>query len=143
MVSNSFAYLDIKITPKIDNLVSANYNPVIESVTESINRWSLLPISTICRINIVKTKVRPKFLYLFQSIPLRPPSQFFAKIKKMFCKFVWNNRRARLCLSLLYLHYERGGLTETSKPSMVLFGSPTLNCLLLAFARKSIVLGKH
>ncbi len=34
---------------------------------------------------------------------------FFAKMKSMFCKFIWNNRQARLRLSLLYLPCERWG----------------------------------
>lgn len=83
---------------------------MIESVSESINRWSLLPISMIGRINILKMSVLPKFLYLFHSIPLSPPINFFSKMKSMFCNFIWNNRRARLRLSLLYLRYDRGGL---------------------------------
>lgn len=31
-------------------------------------------------------------------------------MKQLFTKFIWNNRRSRLRLSLLYLPYERGGL---------------------------------
>ena len=54
--------------------------------------------------------VLPKFLYLFHSIPLNPPIQFFSKMKSMFCNFIWNNRRARLRSALLYLPYDRGGL---------------------------------
>lgn len=52
----------------------------------------------------------PTFLDLFQAIPLSPPDVFFTKIKTIFNKFIWNNRQARLCLSLLYLLYDRGGL---------------------------------
>ncbi len=54
--------------------------------------------------------ILPKLLYLFQNIPLPPPSDFFSKIKTMFVRFIWNNRRARLRLSLLYLPFDRGGL---------------------------------
>ena len=110
IVKDSFTYLGIRITPKIDDLVETNYNPVIESVSESINRWSTLPISMIGRISILKMNVLPKFLYLFHSIPLGPPIHFFPKMKSMFCNFIWNNRRARLRLALLYLPYDRGGL---------------------------------
>lgn len=54
--------------------------------------------------------ILPKFLYLFQPIPLPPPSQFFSRMMQLFTKFIWNNRRTRLRPSLLYLPYERGGL---------------------------------
>lgn len=54
--------------------------------------------------------ILPKFLYLFQSIPLAPPSNFFDKMKKLFCNFIWNDRRSRMRMNLLYLPYDRGGL---------------------------------
>lgn len=107
---DSLTYLGIKITPKINDLVHANYSPTINSVVDLINRWSMLPISLIGGVNILKMNVLPKFLYLFQAIPLSPPDDFFTKAKTIFIKFIWNNRRARLCLSLLYLPYDRGGL---------------------------------
>jgi len=70
----------------------------------------LLPISIIGRINTLKMNILPKLLYLFQNIPLSPPFGFFSQMKKMFIRFLWNNKRARLRLSLMYLPYERGGL---------------------------------
>lgn len=54
--------------------------------------------------------ILPKFLYLFQCLPLPPPAYFFSKMTKIFRNFIWNNRWARLRLSLLYLLYDRGGL---------------------------------
>ena len=54
--------------------------------------------------------VLPKCLYIFQSVPLPPPSSFFSSITKLISKFIWNNRKPRLRLSLLYLPYESGGL---------------------------------
>lgn len=79
---NGFKYLGIVITPTIDKLVSANYNPVITKVCETVDRWSSLPISLIGRINIIKMNILPKFLYLFRSIPLSPPLGFFSNMKK-------------------------------------------------------------
>lgn len=54
--------------------------------------------------------ILPKFLYLFQSIPLHIPASFFSSLNKNFTTFIWNNKRPRLRLSLLYLPYDRGGL---------------------------------
>ena len=76
VIRDSVTYLGIRITPKVEDLVETNYNPVIESISESINRWSMLPISIIGRINILKMNVLPKFLYLFHSIPLSSPINF-------------------------------------------------------------------
>ena len=107
---NAFTYLGIQIVPELENIVNQNYNPILDSTDGAIVRWSSLPISLIGRINILKMNILPKFLYLFQNIPLSPPVGFFSKMEKMFRNFIWNNRRPRLRLSLLYLPYDRGGL---------------------------------
>ncbi len=69
-----------------------------------------MPISMIGHMNIIEMLVLPKFLYLFQSLPLPLPDTFFHNINGMLNQFIWNNKKARLQLRLLYLPYERGGL---------------------------------
>ena len=107
---NGFTYLGVKIAPTTDKIVPNNYNTLTDKVTQLINRWTNLPISMIGRINVLKMSILPKFLYLFQSIPLAPPPSLFNFLKKLFSNFIWNNKRPRLRLSLLYLPYDRGGL---------------------------------
>lgn len=108
-VMESFTYLGVKITTMVDDWVPANYNNLVNSVVDSINRWKHLPISMIGQINILKRNILPKFLHLFHTIPLPPPPDLFIKMKQI-CHFIWNNRRSRLRLTLLYLPYVRGGL---------------------------------
>lgn len=88
------------------------------AIEESLEKWDLLPISMIGWINIIKMSVLPKFLYLFQAIPLPLPTSFFSTLNKNFTRFIWNNKRSRLRLSLLCLPYERGGL---KLPNMKLY----------------------
>lgn len=107
---DSFTYLGIQITPELENIVNVNYSPVITSISKAVERWSVLPVSLIGRISILKMNILPKLLYIFQNIPLPPPSDFFPRMKKLFNNFLWNKKRPRLRLSLLYLPYDRGGL---------------------------------
>ncbi len=109
-VVDSFVYLGIKITTNIDQISSANYQPLLNTISKFIERWKNLPISLIGRVNTIKMSVLPKILYLFQNIPLCPPSSFFTTLRRLFTDFIWNNKRARVRLSLLYLPYNRGGL---------------------------------
>lgn len=69
-----------------------------------------LPLTLIGRINVIKMNILPKFLYLFQSIPLAPQPAFFSSMKKTFTNFIWNKRQSRLRLTLLYPPYDRSGL---------------------------------
>lgn len=109
-IVDSFTYLGIQITPKLENIVNVNYNPVITSISKTVERWSSFHVSLIGRINILKMNILPKLLYLFQNIPLPRPPNFFSRMKNLFSNFLWNNKRPWLRLSLLYLPYDRGGL---------------------------------
>lgn len=80
--TEGFKYLGINITPKISNISSANYEPMLQNVTEQITRWTTLPLSMLGRINTVKMTILPKFLFLFQSIPLALPPSFFSQDQK-------------------------------------------------------------
>lgn len=109
-IVDSFTYLGIQITPKLENLVNVNYNPVITSISKTVERCSSLHVSLVGRINILRMNILPKLLHLFQNIPLPPPPNFFSRMKNLFSNFLWNNKCSRLRLSLLYLPYDRGGL---------------------------------
>ena len=39
-----FRYLGVTITPELSNIISANYDPLLERVTDALNRSSTLPI---------------------------------------------------------------------------------------------------
>ncbi|CAI5652659.1 unnamed protein product [Oreochromis niloticus] len=109
-VVNSFTYLGIQIVPLLKDIIEINYNSVMQDVSNSLDRWTALPMSLMGKINTLKMNILPKLLYLFQNLPLPPPSNLFSQLRTLFIKFLWKNRRPRLRLSLLYLPYDRGGL---------------------------------
>lgn len=51
----------------------------------------------------------PKFLFLFQTIPVIPPQDFFKTINKLFSSFIWSNKAHRLSRKLLQ-NKGKGGL---------------------------------
>uniref|UniRef100_A0A096LX15 Reverse transcriptase domain-containing protein n=1 Tax=Poecilia formosa TaxID=48698 RepID=A0A096LX15_POEFO len=107
---NEFKYLGIHISPDLEWVAATNYNLILNEVDNSFERWMSLPMSMIGRINTIKMNILPKLLYIFQNVALPPPPEFFSQIKKRMLRFLWNNRKSRLRLSLLYLPYDRGGL---------------------------------
>lgn len=110
VAKDGLKYLGINITPLIKDIIPCNYDPIVAQVKDNLDRWMSLPLTIIGRINIIKMNILPKFLYLFQSIPLAPSPSFFSSMRKTFTNFIWNGRRSRLRLTLLYLPYDRGGL---------------------------------
>lgn len=105
-----FTYLGIQIVPQLKYIVTRNYEPLLQEISNLLARWRPIPMSIIGKISILKMNIMPKLLYLFQKLPLPPPSNLFTQLKKLFVGFLWNNRRSRTRLSLLYLPYDRGGL---------------------------------
>lgn len=64
MKTEGFRYLGVKITPKLNKITLANYNP-LEKVTESLKHTSTLPISMIGQTNFIKIPLTTNFLYYF------------------------------------------------------------------------------
>ena len=69
-----------------------------------------LPLSLIGRVNTIKMNVLPKFMYLFQCIPLSIPKKFFNQLNKVVSAFLWQNKNPRVKLSSLQAPYDKGGL---------------------------------
>lgn len=107
---SSIRYLGVNIPAKMEDAFNLNYPPLVQKVLKDLKRMSLLPFSLIGRSNIIKTTVLPKFLYLFQNLPITPPTQFFQKMQSAFISFIWNNKAARISIKVLYLPYNKGGL---------------------------------
>ncbi len=73
---HSFKYLGVQVKCFAD-LFHHNFSPLIRRLTKDFHHWSLLPLSLVGRINCVKMNWLPKFLYLFQRIPIFIPKSFF------------------------------------------------------------------
>ena len=87
-----FKYLGIWITPVFQDLFKANFLPLLANLKRDMERWSLLPLSLGGRINITKMNVLPKFLYIFQCIPLNLSKSFFMSVDNLVSGFIWTRK---------------------------------------------------
>ena len=85
-----FMYLGINITRKL------NFSDLIGKLKIMIDRWKLLPLSLIGRVNIVKMVVLPKCMYLFQNIPIYLTTSFFKMLDSIIVPFVWADKLSRI-----------------------------------------------
>ena len=107
---DGFKYLGIFIPLSLDKLYETNYKQLIQTIGEDLNRWSVLPLSLLGRIESIRMNVLPRLLYPFQMLPVDIPKDIFDKLDKLISKFIWQGRRPRVRLKTLQLSKEGGGL---------------------------------
>uniref|UniRef100_A0A8P4GNT1 Reverse transcriptase zinc-binding domain-containing protein n=1 Tax=Dicentrarchus labrax TaxID=13489 RepID=A0A8P4GNT1_DICLA len=109
-VDEGFKYLGVFISRSLSDTFNNNFVPLLKRVEEDFGRWSNLPLSLAGRVNLIKMSVLPKFLYLFQHIPVLISKRFFAKLDKSISTFLWASKPVRMRKKILQLPKRAGGL---------------------------------
>lgn len=109
-VCNTATYLGIKISAKLEEIAALNYEALLKETINALKKWHKVPSSISGRINSIKMKILPKFLYLFRSIPLRINNSFFKRLDGIFSSSIWSYKKARRAIELLKLSFSQGGL---------------------------------
>lgn len=103
-------YLGIVVDNNLKNLYRLNYCQILKKIEEDLRRWISLPITLIGRINCIKMNILPRLQYLFQSLPIPLPQNFFKTLNKNIRQLIWNNKVPRISLEKLTWNYQSGGL---------------------------------
>ena len=74
---SGFRYLGVSIARSFKSLYSEKLSPLLAQIKTDFQRWGSLPLSLIGRINTVKMSVLPKFIFIFQCLPIFLPKSFF------------------------------------------------------------------
>lgn len=85
--------------------------PLLTRIREDWERWSVLNLSLVARVNSVKINILPRLSYLFQYIPLFLPQTFFHKVDSLVLEFVWNKKVPRMRKQYLQRPSSLGGLS--------------------------------
>lgn len=103
-------YLGVQIPSDLTQLFKLNYNPLLTSLTEDFSKWAKGSLSWFGKMAALKMDILPRVLYYFQTLPIPLPRWFFRKITSLMLKFIWNQSRPRLKLTVLQRRKEDGGV---------------------------------
>lgn len=107
----SMKYLGVNLTKDIGQLKSANYDPLISKIKEDIARWNLIPFMTLTsRVEVIKTNVLPRVLYLFQNLPVEILDREVIEWDKIISRYIWQGKQPRIRYKTLQLSKAKGGL---------------------------------
>ena len=108
--SESVQYLGINITDSFQGLHKNNIGKLMNKVKTDLQKWSKLPLSLAGRVQTIKMNVLPRFLFLFQCLPLFLTKSFFKKLDQIILPFLWEGKAARINKSALQAARQEGGL---------------------------------
>lgn len=108
--NQSFKYLGVNITRLFKTLIMENFNALLKQTKSILERWVSLPISLAGRVNALKMTILPRFLYLFQAIPVWLPKYFLITLDKYISTFIWNKSTPRMRKKLMERPKSEGGL---------------------------------
>ncbi|KAM4012270.1 LOW QUALITY PROTEIN: uncharacterized protein ACNLHF_005100 [Anomaloglossus baeobatrachus] len=103
-------YLGIKIGKAPKSLFDLNYKSLLPKLTTQIASWKAPFISWIGRKNLIKSIVLPKFIYLFQMLPIPVPKSFLSQCNSLISNYIWNKHKPRINFHTLSLPKDKGGM---------------------------------
>ena len=101
--------LGVLVTDHPQQLVSINYQPVIAQMKNVLKSWSRRSLSLEGKVNIINTLIGSLFVYKMTVLP-KIPEATVSMIEHEFEKFLWNNHKPKIPLSILQSAKEDSGL---------------------------------
>ena len=81
---SNIKYLRVGVPKDPKQIYKLNYLNMIEKFKSNIEAWRLLPLFMLGRVNAIRMVALPRFLYLFQNLPIFIPKAFFKSLDSVF-----------------------------------------------------------
>lgn len=109
-ITDKLKYLGV-VLPKDPKLIfKMNFLEKVEKLRGDIEKWRTLPLSMVGRTNAIKMVSLPRFLYLFQNVPIFLTRSFFKSLDSIVMPFIWGFKANRISKTHLHKPREMGGL---------------------------------
>lgn len=84
--------------------------PLLTKTKLLLEDWNKGLHSWFGRCNLIKMCILPKFLYLFQALPIKIPPTYFKRVQTLFTRFVWAHKKPCIPRSQLSMPKHYGGV---------------------------------
>ena len=108
----SLKYLGINLLRRIQTLAEINYGPLLTKIKDDVHRWNSISFLSLShRIDSVRMNILPRYLYLFQALPVEVSPKQFSELDKIISRFIWQGKKPRVRFKTLQLPKEHGGMS--------------------------------
>lgn len=105
IAADSLKYLGVTIPKNAKDIYKLNYLVMLESLKLNIESWRTFPLSMVGRVNAIKMVILPRFLYLFQNLPIFLPK--FFKLWIQSCYHLCGALKRTVSLNYMYVNQGR------------------------------------
>ena len=108
IVDEQINVLGVWISESEKKLYELNYQPLLKKAKGILERWKNRNLSLFAKITVVNTLIVSQFIYKMAVLP-NLPDQFIKAFEKIINEFLWNARRPKISLNVLYADKQSGG----------------------------------
>lgn len=94
--SMSIQYLGINIPAEASRLFPANFTSLLLKIKADLYSYATNQHLWLGKVNTLKMDVLPRFLYLFQTIPIYILTSYFRKLHRLISSFMWGVAHTRI-----------------------------------------------
>uniref|UniRef100_A0A8C6WLV1 Reverse transcriptase domain-containing protein n=1 Tax=Neogobius melanostomus TaxID=47308 RepID=A0A8C6WLV1_9GOBI len=104
-------YLGIKIPNNLENLYQYNYGELLNTIRQDLTRWKIVPLTLFEKVRIIKMNILPRYIFLFQNLPIHIKEKSFKLWESQLRNFLWDGNKPRVKMKVLQDNKEKGGLS--------------------------------
>ena len=97
------------VTIAHEDLVSKNYDIILEKVKKTLGVWYNRGLSLIGKVLVVNTLVASLFVHKMMVLPIIP-EHYVKKINNLIREYIWSNKKSKIAYGILQNKKEEGGL---------------------------------
>lgn len=93
--------LGVKIPLNLQHLYKLNFASLYSEIKQKLQEMTKQTYSWMERIDIIKSFIAPKFIFLFRTLPLKVPPSDLKLWQQALNNFIWNDKQHRISFRVL------------------------------------------